>query len=295
MAVQPAFSIITASMGRLDHLRLSLPLMLAQPDSEVIVVDYSCPDGTGDFVREHFPSVTVIAVDGERFFSNWRARNAGAAVARGKLLLFCDADTILAENATGWIADHFDTNSFGLIDSSASQRSLAANQLKGFQLVPRAAFRSIGGYDEILTGYAAGGDVDLAARLRMAGLNEFALDSAIIGSVVDHGDAERMRHQRDPIAISYAAGLLYRSAKYYVLRLTDRPEIALDKRQALYAAAREAANSVEAARGPTSLCVDIEVDVQPVGMPRQLGFARGTRTVTITVEIALEGRLADIE
>ncbi len=43
---KPKFSIITTCKGRLEHLKQTLPAMLAQKDSEVIVVDYSCPHGT---------------------------------------------------------------------------------------------------------------------------------------------------------------------------------------------------------------------------------------------------------
>ena len=60
----PKYSIVTTCMGRLDHLKESLPAMLAQPDSEVIVVDYSCPQGTGDYVAKHFPAARVVRVEG---------------------------------------------------------------------------------------------------------------------------------------------------------------------------------------------------------------------------------------
>lgn len=85
-------------MSRLEHLKASLTRMIGQP-AEVIVVDFSCLQGTADYVRSHFPSVRVVAVEGEAYFSNWKARNAGAAVASSDILLFCDADTVLAESA----------------------------------------------------------------------------------------------------------------------------------------------------------------------------------------------------
>src|SRR5881409_3903042 len=98
-ALARTISIITTCMARLEHLKLSLPAMLAQPGAEVVVVDFSCPQQTGDYVAKHFGRARVVSVPGEQSFSNWKARNAGAAAATGDLLLFCDADTVLAENA----------------------------------------------------------------------------------------------------------------------------------------------------------------------------------------------------
>jgi len=82
------FSIITTCKGRLDHLKESLPAMVAQGAKEVIVVDYSCPDGTGDYVAVTYPDVRLVRVEGEQHFSNWKARNAGAEVATGDMLRF---------------------------------------------------------------------------------------------------------------------------------------------------------------------------------------------------------------
>ncbi len=41
------------------------------------------------------------------------------------------------------------------------------NQLKGFHVIPAPAFRRLGGYDEVLEGYAAGADTDLEDRLSL--------------------------------------------------------------------------------------------------------------------------------
>jgi len=45
------------------------------------------------------------------------------------------------------------------------------NQLKGFQIVSRENFQKVGGYDELLSGYAAGGDTELEERLRFLRLD----------------------------------------------------------------------------------------------------------------------------
>ena len=65
----PLLSIVTTCKGRLHHLRRSLPRFLAQPNTEVIVVDYDCPDGTSDVVAREFPAARVVAVKDRPHFA----------------------------------------------------------------------------------------------------------------------------------------------------------------------------------------------------------------------------------
>ena len=91
----PLVSYISTCMGRLEHLRRALPTWLAQPDSEVVVVDWSCPDGSGDWVKAHHAQAGVVRVPGRAHFNLAAARNAGAARASGRWLCFVDADVLL--------------------------------------------------------------------------------------------------------------------------------------------------------------------------------------------------------
>lgn len=56
-------------MGGLEHFKQSLPEMVAQGANEVIIVDYSCPEGTGAFVEKQFPQVRLVPMPGEKHFS----------------------------------------------------------------------------------------------------------------------------------------------------------------------------------------------------------------------------------
>jgi glycosyltransferase involved in cell wall biosynthesis len=293
-AVKPRFSIITTSKGRLEHLKRSLPAMLAQPDCEIVVVDYSCPEGTADFVRAEFPEAVIVTVEGEKYFSNWKARNAGAAVATGDILIFCDADIVLADGAVDWIAKNLPrkafahSGQFGANHDQARASPLATNQLKGFQAIPATAFRKLGGYDEMLEGYAAGGDTDLHDRLRAAGLKPFALDPAtIVGQILEHSDEARFTHHRDPLAVSYAAALLYRAAKLYLQRLANQPDLPVETRRKLYDVARTTAQQLKPPNNGLAMTVD--VDDRAISMPLQLGFRKGRRKVSFKVEISMEG------
>jgi glycosyltransferase involved in cell wall biosynthesis len=292
------FSIITTSMDRLDHLKATLPRMVAQPAAEVIVVDYSCPAGTAKYVRKHFPSVKIVSVEGESHYSNWRARNAGVAAASSDVLLFCDADTVLADNAIAWIADNLPDKAYGFfkrevsVQFAKSGTRLSTNQLKGFHVVPSGMFRRIGGYDEVLEGYAAGGDTDLEDRMLNMGMVRFAMDPAIIESIIEHDNAARIKHHRHPVATSYCTGILYRAAKLALLRLGRRLELPLDVRRRLYQTALEVAGKLGSPRKSVSMTVT--VDHRALGMPRQLGYRKAMQKLSVTVEVSVEGELAAI-
>lgn len=285
------FSIITVCKGRLEHLKQSLPKMLDQTNSEVIVVDYSCPEKTGDYVEKHFPSAKLVRVEGERVFSNWKGRNRGAAIATGDMLLFCDADTILADKAVEIIDRAVPEKAFGFFTRKSTAQfnkkglRLEMNQLRGFQAVPSGAFKRLGGYDELLSGYAAGGDTDLEERLSLMGVKSVTLGDGIIGDVIEHDNVARFTFHRDPIRISYAAGLLYRRAKMLILR-ARKQGIPLADRETIYALARKAANRLT--HGDNIARMQLDVENLPIGMPRQLGFERGRCQVSITVRLVLQ-------
>ena len=296
--LERTFAIITSCKGRLDHLKETLPQMVDQAAHEVIVVDFSCPQGTGDYVATNFPSVRVVSVPGEEHFSNWRARNAAAAVATSEMLVFVDADTKLAGGAIGWLSKNVPERVYGFFKRATSESfnqsgpKVAANQLRGFQVIPAAAFARVGGYDEILEGYAAGGDTDLEERLSMGGLKRYALDPCIIDSVIEHDAPSRTEHHAHPIRISYCAGLIYRTAKLCLLKLRSRLELPLPSRRNLYSAALEAARSL--GPGADRIGMNVVVDQEPVMMPRQLGYKSGKKSVVLRVELSLKDKLSEL-
>ncbi|WP_028970218.1 glycosyltransferase family 2 protein [Sphingomonas sp. URHD0057] len=295
--MSPSFSIITACKGRLDHLRRSLPQMLGQPSAEVIVVDYSCPEGTADVVEREFPQAKVVRVEGEKGFSNWRARNLGAAAASGNVLIFCDADTILADNAVERIASALPPKTYGFFKRDATERfnkaglRLGSNQLRGFHAIPAAAYRRLGGYDEVLLGWGAGGDTDLEIRLILAGLSAHPLDPGLVEDVIQHDNADRTRHHADSIKVSYCTGLLYRRAKMALLNLRHRLNLPLELRQQLYDKARTAAQNL-GTRDTVALSIDLEN--KAIGMPLQLGYRRVTQKVVMRIEVSGVGKIDTI-
>src|SRR5262245_41343728 len=94
----PTLCFVTVSMGRLSFLQQTLGRMVNQPDSRTVVVDYSCPDRTGDWVESNYPDVAVVRMPGHSTFQPAVARNAGARADGTTWLCFIDADVILDEN-----------------------------------------------------------------------------------------------------------------------------------------------------------------------------------------------------
>ena len=287
------FSIITTCKARLDHLKETLPAMLDQADSEVIVVDYSCPESAADHVAAHFPKARSVRVEGEDGFSNWRARNAGAAIAKGDFLVFCDADIVLASDATKRLAELLTPASFGYFKNDVSKQAvalgtaLAANQLKGFQVIPRASFDEAGGYDELLAGYAAGGDTELEDRLRILKLEPVDLGPELIERVLAHDDKTRMRFHGRPAAETYLIGYVYRWLKIALMSLRKRVDLEPEAKEQLHTLARQCAVSYLHRRKSTS--VKLKVVDEPLSLLQLLGGKPPRFKMSINVEIAPEG------
>lgn len=292
-----SFAIVTTCKARLGHLKRSLPQMLAQGCKEVVVVDYSCPERTAAYVTEHFPAVRVVVVDDPGPYSHSRARNAGAAAASADSLIFCDADTILADQAVRWLSDNLPVSAYGFFElktSGSFNRAgtrLANNQLRGFHVIPANAFQEIGGYDEFLEGYASGEDIDIERKLALRRLNGFPVSPNIIKKILEHDDNSRIENYCQPIKESYGAGLLYRAAKELLLRLTGKPELEAETRRRLYEESRNAILNVKHSNDHVS--IDIMLDRRAVGMPRQLGYERGQKSIILRVELSLENKLIE--
>lgn len=294
----PKFSIITTCMGRLDHLKQTLPRMLEQADTEVIVVDWSCPQDTAGHVAKHFPAAKVVKVEGKAAFSNWAARNAGAAQATGEYVVFCDADTKLRPDALQWIGARITPRDFGHFERNATTQfnttnlRLGFNQLRGFHVLQRAIFNRFGGYDDILKGYAAGADTDLEVRLSIFGFKRLVLDPSLVEEVVEHGNEDRFRNHKIPIKTSYAAGYLYRKAKTALIRMRRSPNLPRPLREKLYAAALQSAQQLDG-DNPT-VTFKLNLEREPIGMPLQLGFKKAEFSMVIDMSITGVGPVEEI-
>jgi len=96
-------TVVVATQNRLPDLRRSLP----RHEGPVILVDNGSTDGTPQFVREHFPEVTVVELPENRGAT---ARNVGVELAETPYVAFADDDSWWAPGALDLAAERLDSH-----------------------------------------------------------------------------------------------------------------------------------------------------------------------------------------
>jgi hypothetical protein len=174
---------ITTCKNRLHHLKQTLPLLVKQPLTEVIVVDYGCTQGTKDWVKEHYPTVTIIEVLDDPGFNVARARNIGAKAATSPWLLFIDADILVGDDFDDWSKNGLTPDNF------YTTHHFGATDVSGTCFCTRQAFDQIGGYDEVFSGWG-GEDDDLYIQLSKSG-QQLQRYPETLFSAIFHSEDER--------------------------------------------------------------------------------------------------------
>lgn len=170
---------------------------LQPPPLEVIVVADGCVDGSDQEARAR--GFKVVSIDGPS--GPARARNQGAAQARGDILFFTDADVVVPGDLVGRVQDFFTANPevTGLIGSYDDQpgdpgflsqyRNLlhhwvhqnspdrTLNFWGACGAIGRRDFLDIGGFDQSIT-WPCGEDIALGYTLSHAG-HTIALDKSL--------------------------------------------------------------------------------------------------------------------
>jgi hypothetical protein len=221
---------ITTCKGRLEHLKQTLPALMAEPELEVVVVDYDCPDRAGDWVRNTHPRAKVVAVLNRPYFNRSEAKNLGAAAASADWLFFADADVRVDSGFASSLEGLQQPGVFLLPKPMPSE-------LWGALIVSRADFDAVGGYDEAMEGWGSE-DVDIIERLMIARVREDAYPGEWLHAI-PHGDALRFGFH-DPAAVGMSAAIngFYRTAKNDLIR--QGVILDLEARRKLYADVRRA-------------------------------------------------------
>lgn len=194
-------SVIVPTHNRRALLEKKLRALEAQQgEFEVIVVADGCTDDTVEWLGRYPAGLPLRCLETEGKGAAY-ARNRGAQVAGGEILLFSDDDVI---PGPGWIAAHQRAHSspktvaVGRLLLPPQLKSSGAAELLGPALfwwnatgnntsLPRSLFETVGGYDpERFAGYG-GEDPDLAYRLRKAGARfVFAKEAEAVHEAWDH-------------------------------------------------------------------------------------------------------------
>ena len=222
------FTIVTTCKGRLDHLRQTLPQFVKQNNVQVVVVDYSCPERTGDWVRQNFPEVSLVEVKGEEYFRANHARNAGAARASASHLIFLDADTLVSDDFVPRVEQALAAGIF------LRFRLPRRNDLNGACVVHAEAFHAVGGYDEVIEGYG-GEEQELYWRLRRQGMKMHHLPAEGLCQPIAHDNQSRIAfHREKDMTRAFLQVRAYRLCKEAVLGVMFVPELSRPQRETLW-------------------------------------------------------------
>jgi hypothetical protein len=199
--------------------------------------------------------------------------------------VFVDADVILSADCIEWLDQNMKPGIYAkfkpgkeLERHKSSTSAISLNNLQGFLVVRRPAFNLVGGYDELLKGWGAGGDVDIQNALGHARIKKTFLPEHVVDRVIEHGDDLRFAHTGGSFRRSFIQNLLYRELKRFLRPILSAP-IPLDTRKKVYAAAVKAATS---ARGrSTSARAEVILARRPVEMRRRLGHPKSEIQISL--------------
>ena len=198
MLHSPLITFVVPVMGRFEHLKRTLPPLAKQPQAEIIVVDYSCPQNSGNWVEEpsqSWSNVRVARYPGQKHFNLSRARNIGSRMCQTKYIAFIDADMILAERFTEAIKPALDERYFIRFSQWRSGHS-------GFLICWYAAFLYAGGYPAKTGGLGYSGpdmegygfdDGYMKMALEKIGVQERSI-SIELAQHLDHHQPSRVQH-----------------------------------------------------------------------------------------------------
>ncbi len=192
--------------------------MLAQKGvGGVVVVDYSCPEGAGDWASIEHPAARVVRVPGRSRFNLSAARNAGArAVGEAAgWIAFVDSDVVLDPAFAATVRP--------ALASGGYYRARSADPgLGGTFVCSRRDFERVGGYDET---YPCWGeeDNDLFDAFEFAGLERRGFDGGLVRHL-DHDDDARTRfYDVADKELGHAINRAYRILKWDLARVNREP------------------------------------------------------------------------
>jgi glycosyltransferase involved in cell wall biosynthesis len=259
----PRLSIVTTCKGRLHHLRESLPTFLAQPDCEVIVVDFDCPDDTAGVVTREFPAARVVKLENEPHFDIARARNAGADAALGEWVAIIDADILIVADFHARVASRMKP---GVFFRFFPQRR--GTSLFGTCIMRREDYLAVGRYDEAMQGYGAD-DQEMYFRLGLSGLEAVAMEFDLVARVIDHDTAARIKYTRLPTMLhNTRQNAAYLLVKTTLLRLLGVDGMPPEQCRTLYKLIGEVVNDANRTpESPIHFTIDLPPDLAGIPVP----------------------------
>jgi glycosyltransferase involved in cell wall biosynthesis len=200
---------VTTCMGRMCHLEVTLPHMLENFD-RVIVVDWSCPDKSGEYAASL--GASVVYQYGERYFSSSRAKNCGAKLVTSEYICFIDADSFCMPSLRKQLDSLLEPGIMVL--SALNADGSDVNDTVGFLACQTEAFWNVGGFDESWIGWG-NEDIHLRGKLFLdEGLKVSRLNGMALGALA-HSNAMRSSNREEPIEKT-AATNFYKLEAWFV-------------------------------------------------------------------------------
>lgn len=200
-------SFFTVCMGRLHHLRETLPRNLAwnddHPDLEFVLLDYNSPDGMeawvyGEFAEElRSGRLVYYRYDDAQFFSYSHSRNMAARLCSGDIICNVDADNFTGPGYARYIDAQMADNDLMVgccVEGGAFVTIPNDFGFTGRMAIRRGVFLESGGYDEdmVAWGYE---DLDFYNRLSRRGLRCAPIAVEFL-QALPHDDKERIAFTR---------------------------------------------------------------------------------------------------
>jgi hypothetical protein len=183
-------------MGRLEHLKLTLPLSLSHKAVEVLLVDYSCPERAGDWAERTFTTeiqagrLRIIRVRGRTEYHQAHAKNVSHMRAHGELLVNADADNFIDQTYFDKCVELFREPSIQIVQPAGDLQT-AHSGMFGRLAIRRWAYHALGGYDEDLVGWG-NDDNNLVWRAQALGIRVATIPFDFL-KVIEHDDELRTR------------------------------------------------------------------------------------------------------
>jgi len=193
---RPKISFYTTCMGRLHHLRLTMPVNLRAAASygnvEFVLLNYNSPDGLDDWVQAELAPyldsgvVQYYKTTRPQKYDSSKAKNTAARLATGDIVCNLDADNWLGHGFAEHLATLFDA------PRTIVRAECPWGGVYGRISVFREDFLALGGHDESFRGYGFD-DTDFINRARAAGFvdRRFAAKYALC---LSHSNGERTEH-----------------------------------------------------------------------------------------------------
>jgi glycosyltransferase involved in cell wall biosynthesis len=187
-------------MGRLAHLKETLPLAMAQKDCEYVLVDWSCPEKSGEWAKAQYPQITVVSVPGKKFFNLSGARNIGSKAVTSDKICFIDCDMKMKPGFADELIKRLKPGCW------AQGTVSGCLGFAGTILCWKEDWKKIGGFDEEMEGWGRE-DLDFKQRLHRSGLTEVRYDSRFIDHIGHEWDLRVQNYEEKNTQVTVARHL----------------------------------------------------------------------------------------